>query len=250
MTTPAPQRAAADLWNRMLVLDRDDGADLDRINWRLSKEAERSPHDFLTRLATASGLLRRGRKAEALSHLDAAWKSRSGHSFVELVGLAAVLSGGGQLSNCFALIDDLLGRPDAMHDQCLHDAAVKLGLRLGDMTLLERAGKSTGVHNKLVNRFCDRLREEGLASAFSSHQNALESVIGVHACGIGPTLQVDEDGNVVAFLAYFTDLKAEDRYPLYRCFSEALAQHGGKAASSVVSVFFSGPEIASPEEPL
>ncbi|NYZ16755.1 hypothetical protein HL658_29770 [Azospirillum sp. RWY-5-1] len=250
MTTPAPQRASVDFWNRMMVLDRDDGADLDRINWRLSKEAERSPHDFVTRLAAARGLLRRGRKADAMTHLDVAWNSKSGRSAVELINLAVVLCDGGRLEDSLTLLKALLGRPEAHNDQRLHDAAVGLGLRLGDATLIEHAGESTGIRDELVPRFCARLRDDGLISAFTSHQRAVESVAGAATCGTNGALLLDEDGDVGVLLTYFTALEAQDRYELYGHLSHALAQHGAEAASSVVSVFFSGPEIACPEEPL
>src|SRR4051812_34427592 len=98
MTAPATRTAAAELWNRMVDIGRDDGAELDRVLWQLRGHAARNPTDFLTRLGMGRAFLLRGRKEEALSHLEAAWGLRHGQSVDDLSDFTAVLLECGMLS--------------------------------------------------------------------------------------------------------------------------------------------------------
>lgn len=248
MTAAAPESVAVSLWNRIVDLGGDDGADLDRINWQLRGLARQRPGDFIVRLAAARGLLARGLREDAQSHLDAAWSLRNGLPAVHVGNLAAVCLECGRLADARELTEALLAGGAANGDRQLFNLAVQLALRTGEVASAIAAEVATGLHDEGMQGFIDELERTNLAEAFREHQRIIEAAIGPHSCGFRADISVDEAGDLGAHLVYHTDVSDSERFTVYDTLAERIEDGALIAVSHLVSIGIEGPKVVRTED--
>lgn len=247
MNVPAPQSAAAGLWNRLKVIGGDDGKELDRIIWQLRGLATRQPADFVARLALAWAWLMRGRRGEALPHVEAAFGLSHGQGSASGRNAASVLLDAGLLREARAILTRLLDTPEAAGDVNLFAAAIAFALRVGDLAFFKRAINATRVDSKEAEAFVSMLEKEGMADAFRRHQEIVESILGSRTCTFAAGIGYDDEGTLGVSLEYHTELRGRPRLELYRSVAEATMGDDLVIVSRHVTIGIWGPQVQALE---
>ncbi|HYD69764.1 hypothetical protein [Azospirillum sp.] len=246
MSAPAPQSAAVELWNRLKDIGGDDGIELDRIIWQLRKLAGRQPADFLTRLGLGWALLLRGRRNEALPHVEAAYGLRHGQGWIEKVNLTSVLLDVGLLVEVKDIIDQLLTSPDE-RSEGLYASAHGYALRAGDLNFLKASLDAPGVKWEEASDFASMLDDKELGGEFSRHQRVVESILGPLTCTFGASIYYDDEGVLKASLEYHTELMGRSRLELYRRVTRAKMESQLLSAPLHIVIGICGPQVQSVE---
>ncbi len=244
MNAPAPQTAAAELWNALASLTRDDRPALDRLLWPARKLARQRPADVLARLSLADALLRSGQRDEGIGELNAAWDLRRGGDRTDQFNLALLLAGAGALDRSQAIFEEMLERTEAAGDQCLFSATISLGLRAGNLDLMRAAETRTGIQNQAVRCFIETIEDDRLTHAFTEHQNTAQAVVAQSLCSSHARIYFDECGEVCVGIDYYTNILDDDRrFELYSALADRTSSEDHSKVADLIAIGFWGPEI-------
>jgi len=243
MSAPAPQLAAVDLWNRLGAFSRDDGVELDRIIWQLRKLAVRYPADFVTRSALARALLMRGRRGEALPHVDAAFALRYGQEWDATNNLAGILLDCGRLRESEDILTRLLNSSGAVGSDSLYETSIRFSLRKGDFSFLKKAIHSTRIECGNTNEIIVLVERGFLAESLRKHQKIVESVLGSLTCTFGAKAFHDSEGVLCVSLEYYTERTGRPRLELYRQLALAKLHEELVGLSPHLVIGICGPQV-------
>lgn len=220
MSPGAPKPEAPELFDQMLELADDDSEALSRLVWRLRQMSSRQPGDFTTRLAMAFGLIKMGDKDEALPHLHAAYELRRTEAVANRVNLMTTLNGAGKLQEARAVLEEILGDPEARSDEVAKYNSALVALRAGDVNLIRKLADEVDDKDGLAVQSIEILTKNDLSDIFSEHQKIVEALLAAHTLTFG-AVTTEGQNNELA-LRYWTTKTGSERLQIIRELHESL----------------------------
>ena len=220
MSPGTPKPEAPELFGQMLELADDDSETLGRLIWRLRQMSSRQPGDFTTRLAMAFGLIKMGDKDEALPHLHAAYGLRRTEAVAKRVNLMTTLNGAGKLQEARAVLEEILGDPEARSGEVVKYNSALVALRAGDVNLIRKLADEVDDKDGLAVQSLEILTKNDLLDIFSDHQKIVEAQLAAHTLTFGAVTTKDQNNELA--LRYWTTKTGSERLQLIRELHESL----------------------------
>lgn len=245
MAGPVAKSASVEFWNRVVLIDDDDAVGLDRAIFQLRGLVARNPSDMLARMGLGYGLLLRGNRSEAMSHVDGVLRDLGSAAQTEKMDLVTLLTECGRLEEARSVLDPVLKTGPVAGDITLLKIASQLALVSGDLTLIDQASACTGLRNDDEWEFRTFIGRVGLESLFQQHQKAGIAALGSHCCGINVSVVCDpEEGDLTLLVDVFTDLSADDQFRAYDWLDEAIPGEC-RPVEPYVAFGINGPRVRS-----
>jgi hypothetical protein len=254
MINASPKSEVSLFSERMMSLLPDDGAELDRIIWKMRAMAMQPKFagNFSLRELLARGYLFRGDREAALPHLEAAYNLSFSANPDELVNLLVSVLSVGKFDYSTKIVSKML-ESNLIEDiwEAEYNATL-FALRSGDIQLLERIDEQHKSDLGFSHRVMKYFEEKEWTELFSKHQRIVESLISPYCSHFGAMLLFQDGSEPILSLRYFTSLESRDRLRLHRKVHDAIRQtfstlNENLSPIGVVDIAISGVRISVAE---